>query len=218
MAWWNNIGDLGGDIAGGLGALLGGGRKTPLPGPTSPFPPGPVGTGSGPTYPGAIGSTGDVSQPVGSPSTDTSGIDWTGLAKALGITALAAYQLYNSAKSSQAQGSLQNEALGIARDRWNAGKPLRDAGQASLLGPAKKVDLSSIYTDTTNPFAQSRAPSAPLVGGTPIPIGPSAPPLDTKPSILPNPPKLLPLPTLPPGVGKGVLRPRPLSPLFTPSF
>jgi hypothetical protein len=65
---------------------------------------------------------------------------------------LAGYQALNAANASKRAGQLSDKAIGQAESRWNAGAPLRTAGQARLLNPTRP-DLSSVYTDTTNPFA-----------------------------------------------------------------
>jgi hypothetical protein len=65
---------------------------------------------------------------------------------------LAGYQALNAANASKRAGQLSDKAIGQAESRWNAGAPLRTAGQARLLNPTRP-DLSNVYTDATNPFA-----------------------------------------------------------------
>jgi hypothetical protein len=70
----------------------------------------------------------------------------------LAVGGLAGYQALNAANASKRAGQLSDKAIGLAESRWNDAAPLRTAGQARLLNPARP-DLTSVYQDTTNPFA-----------------------------------------------------------------
>jgi hypothetical protein len=70
----------------------------------------------------------------------------------IALGGLAGYQALNAANASKRAGQLSDKAIGLAESRWNQGAPLRTAGQARLLNPTRP-DLSSVYTDATNPFA-----------------------------------------------------------------
>lgn len=68
---------------------------------------------------------------------------------------LATAQALAAAKASQRAGTLQDKALGLAESNWSAGEPLRTQGRTRLLSPVRP-DLTSTYTDPTNPFARVR--------------------------------------------------------------
>lgn len=79
----------------------------------------------------------------------------------LAVGGLAGYQAINAANASKRAGQLSDQAINLATQRWNDAAPLRNAGQARLLNPVRP-DLTSVYQDTTNPFATR--PAAPSGG------------------------------------------------------
>ncbi len=91
----------------------------------------------------------------------------------IGIGGLAGYQALNAAKASKRAGQLQDRAISGAEKRWGDNEALRTEGRRRLLNPTRP-DLSSVYNDPTNPFAQ-RPP--------PIGAAPPAMPHDVTPSI-----------------------------------
>jgi hypothetical protein len=84
----------------------------------------------------------------------------------LAVGGLAGYQALNAANASKRAGQLSDKAIGLAESRWNDAAPLRNAGQARLLNPVRP-DLTSVYQDTTNPFAVR--PLRPAASMTPVP-------------------------------------------------
>jgi hypothetical protein len=122
-----------------------------------PYIPMPVGPGAG--IPGGgvpLPSPTTTPTTTGVPTTPDGGIDWL---KWAGL-ALAGYSAYNAAKSSGQAGQLTDQAIGHAKELWTAGEPLRAQGMASILTP-RKVNLSSVYADQSNPFAsRATAPSS----------------------------------------------------------
>jgi hypothetical protein len=96
---------------------------------------------------------------------------------------LAGARAIQAAKASARQGKLSDEAIGLAKQRWNEAAPLRTAGQAGLLKPKAAVDYNAIFADPTNPFATpskrpipSTRPPVPTMPGGPIgspPVPPS---------------------------------------------
>lgn len=81
----------------------------------------------------------------------------------LAMGGLAGYQALNAANASKRAGQLSDKALGLAESRWNDAAPLRSAGTARLLTPARP-DLSGVYTDPSNPFASRPRRLGPLGG------------------------------------------------------
>jgi hypothetical protein len=71
----------------------------------------------------------------------------------LAMGGLAGYQALNAANASKRAGQYNDKAINLAETRWGDAAPLRSAGTARLLNPAK-TDLSNVYTDPTNPFAR----------------------------------------------------------------
>jgi hypothetical protein len=79
----------------------------------------------------------------------------------IAIGGLAALDAANAARASKRQGQLSDEALQMAKERWNSGAGLRQAGTAGLTRP---IDWNTVYGDPTNPFAQQPpAPAAPAL-------------------------------------------------------
>jgi hypothetical protein len=94
------------------------------------------------------------------------GIDWGSLLGKVGgfvkdngldlaMAGLATAQGVNAAKASSRAGGFQDKAINLAEQNWAAGAPLRAAGTTRLLTP-KAANLSSVYTDPSNPFARVR--------------------------------------------------------------
>ena len=73
-----------------------------------------------------------------------------------------ALQGLNAARGMAKETSLTNEAVGLDRDRWQAGEPLRDAGREGLLAP-NVADTSHLRTlaGRGNPFALPVPPQPP---------------------------------------------------------
>jgi hypothetical protein len=84
------------------------------------------------------------------------GTDWLGLAEG-GLAGLSAL---NAAKASSRAGKYQDAALAQAQQRWEAGAPLRAAGQQRLLNPMRP-DLTGVFNDPTNAFSRPVPPPAP---------------------------------------------------------
>jgi hypothetical protein len=130
----------------------------------------PAGTPSGGGTPwdqilGAITGSGS-SNGSGSSGGSGGGIDWGAILGNIGgfvqdhgtdlaAGGLATAQALAAAKASQRAGTLQDKALGLAESNWAQGEPLRTQGRTRLLSPVKP-DLTSTYTDPTNPFARVR--------------------------------------------------------------
>lgn len=68
----------------------------------------------------------------------------------------------NAARGMAKETSLTNEAVGLDRDRWQAGEPLRDAGRSGMLAP-NVADTSHLRTlaGRGNPFALPVPPQPP---------------------------------------------------------
>lgn len=78
---------------------------------------------------------------------------------------LAALDATNAARASKRQGQLSDEALQLARSRYQAAAPLREQGMAGLLKPKAPVDFNAVYGDPTNPFgAPVPRPALPAPG------------------------------------------------------
>lgn len=86
----------------------------------------------------------------------------------LALGGLAGYQALNAANASKRAGQLSDKAINLAESQWNAGAPLRTAGQARLLNPTRP-DLSGVFANASNPFAAPLAPPA-------SPVPPQVPP------------------------------------------
>lgn len=79
----------------------------------------------------------------------------------IAVGGLAALDAANAARASKRQGQLSDEALAMAKERWQSGAGLRQAGNAGLMRP---IDFNAVYGDPTNPFAQRpAAPPAPAL-------------------------------------------------------
>lgn len=156
--------------------------------------PTPTGGGGGPTGIGwldtLLGGVGDAAKSAGSYVKNNP------LEVAMG--GLAGAQAVNAAKASARQGKLTDEAIGLAKERWAGGAPLRAKATAGLLNPPK-ADLSSVYANPQNPFSVSaqRRPMTPTRPPVPsnvnVPVGPTAPPPVALPPQPPPPTNRLPL-------------------------
>jgi hypothetical protein len=108
---------------------------------------------------GAGGGGGGITDAISHailPKNADGSIDW-GKAAKLGLTvgtAIEGYQQQHRAND------LNNQAVGIAQDEYNAAKPVRDAAMARLAAGPKRPDLANLF-DPSNPY---RRP-LPVVGG-----------------------------------------------------
>jgi hypothetical protein len=128
---------------------------------------------------------------------------------------LAGARAIQAAKASARQGKLSDEAIGLAKQRWNEAAPLRTAGQAGLLKPKAAVDYNAVFADPTNPFASATPSKRPIPSTRPpvprMPGGPiGSPPVP--PSRIPNAaPGALPVPiSRIPNAARPVLRQLPM--------
>jgi hypothetical protein len=121
-------------------------------------------TGAAGQAPGASASGGgfwdaakDVAGKVAGAVTGGRGAD--GLLDA-GLLGLAGAQAVNAANASARARGLSDDAIDLAKENWAAGEGLRTAGRDGMLNPVRR-DLSSVYADPTNPFAE-RPATAPV--------------------------------------------------------
>lgn len=80
--------------------------------------------------------------------------------------ASAAFSLFGANKAQKQADKLNKQQLQFATNRWNAGQPLRDLALQKLQS-TQRPDLTNIYQNPQNPFANNRAAPSPMpvVGG-----------------------------------------------------
>jgi hypothetical protein len=99
---------------------------------------------------GLVGGAGNALKAGGLKSVGSGALDFAKNNPELILGGLSAIQ---GSKQQAKANELQKQALALAQQPWNETAGLRAQSLESLLHP-QKVDLSSVYTNTSNPFAR----------------------------------------------------------------